>query len=300
MSEKEDIIITIANDNVADDLILPFSLETSALRGRVARLGHVLDDILVPHNLDDRVAQILAEALTGAVLFAAMIKYEGIFTLQIQGDGAVPLLVVDINSAGELRGYARADKALPKKKKPKITDLVGKGYIAFTVDQGQGEDRYQGIVPLEGDSFENMCQNYFEQSEQIKTSFRIGARKIDGKWRAGGVMLQKMPDEGGLAVVDADTNDEDWERAHILLQSVKDTELTNADMSSEDVLFRLFHEEGVRIYSTQNVTKGCRCSNEKLEQVLSTLSEEDREECVKDGAITMTCEFCAKDWVFKT
>lgn len=300
MSENEDIIMTVANDNMADDLILPFSLETSSLRGRIVRMGAVLNDILTPHKLDDKVNQILAEALTGAVLFAAMIKYNGIFTLQIQGDGAVPLLVVDINSAGELRGYARADKPLPKNKNAKITDFVGKGYIAFTVDQGQSEDRYQGIVPLEGNSFEQMCQNYFEQSEQIKTSFRIGATKNDGVWRAGGVMLQKMPDDGGLVVVDQDQGDEDWDRASILLQSVKDSELTNVDMSAEDILYRLFHEEGVRIFSTQTVTKGCRCSNEKLEYVLSTLSEEDRAECVKDGAITMTCEFCAKDWVFKT
>lgn len=299
MSDNDDIIMTVANDNMADDMVLPFSLESSALRGRIVRLGYVLNEILTPHKLDDRVAKVLGECLAAAVLFASMIKYDGIFTLQIQGDGAVPLLVVDINSAGELRGYARADQSLPKKKTLNIIELVGKGHIAFTVDQGVGEDRYQGIVPLEGGNFEAMCQNYFEQSEQVKTSFRIGVDKVGGQWRAGGVMIQKMPDEGGLEVVDSTKNAEDWDRGSILLQSVKDEELTDIDMPAEDLLYRLFHEEGVRIYSTQGITKGCRCSNEKLERVLSTLSDEDRAECVKDGAITMTCEFCAKDWVFK-
>lgn len=294
MDQDETIIIDIANDNVADNIILPFALESSALRGRIVRMGPVLNEILVPHDYPEAVSKLLAEALTATVLFSAMIKYNGIFTLQIQGDGPVPLLVVDMNSAGEVRGYARVSGDIPKN--PSVTDLVGTGYIAFTVDQGNAEDRYQGIVPLEGDSLAVMCQNYFEQSEQIKTSFSLSAEKGENGWRSGGVMLQKIPDEGGIKL--AGEVEEEWERSSVLLQSVKDEELTDADLTAEDLLFRLFHEEGVRIFETHNVTKGCRCSNEKLEKVLASLSADDRAECAKDGKITMTCEFCAKDWVF--
>lgn len=291
-------VLAIANDNAADDLILPFSLESSALRGRVVRLGPVLQDILSRHNYPDVVNDLLAQAMTAALLFAAMIKYEGIFTLQIQGDGPVSLLVSDVTSSGEVRGYAKTDRDIPED--ADIGMLLGKGYIAFTVDQGNDTDRYQGIVPLEGPDFAAICSGYFTQSEQIQTSFRFAAQKVDGQWRAGGIMLQKLPEEGGAASPKAiEDVKEDWNRADVLLQSVKDAELVDPALSTEALLIRLFHEEGVRVYDPQSVTRGCRCSTEKLERVLATLSPEDRADCVENGAITMTCEFCNQNWVFK-
>lgn len=294
----DELILPVANDNAADDLILPFSLESSALRGRVVRLGPVLQDILSRHKYPDAVSELLAQAMTAALLFAAMIKYEGIFTLQLQGDGPVSLLVSDVTSNGEVRGYAKIDRDIPED--PDIGMLLGKGYIAFTVDQGNDQDRYQGIVPLEGKDFAEICRGYFTQSEQIQTSFRFGAQKVEGEWRAGGVMLQKLPEEGGgkspKLVEDVK---EDWNRADMLLQSVKNSELVDPALSVENLLIRLFHEEGVRIFDQQPITRGCRCSREKLEKVLATLSPEDRADCVEDGAITMTCEFCSQNWVFK-
>lgn len=294
----EGFLLAIANDNAADDLILPFSLESSALRGRVVRLGPVLQDVLSRHHYPEPVNELLAQAMTAALLFAAMIKYEGIFTLQLQGDGPVGLLVSDVTSNGEVRGYAKIDRDVPED--ADIGMLLGKGYIAFTVDQGNDTDRYQGIVPLEGPDFAAICRGYFTQSEQIQTSFRFGAQKIDGLWRAGGIMLQKLPEQGGGNTPKlVDEVKEDWNRADTLLQSVKDSELTDPTLSVENLLIRLFHEEGVRIYDTKTITRGCRCSTEKLEKVLATLSPEDRADCVENGAITMTCEFCNQNWVFK-
>lgn len=297
MNDNDDIILAGANDNIADDLILPFSLESSALRGRVVRLGPLAQDILSAHNYHPAVNQLLAQSMVAGLLFAAMIKYDGIFTLQIQGDGPVSLIVSDVTSTGEVRGYARVTGDIPDS--ASVTDLVGKGYIAFTVDQGNDADRYQGIVPLEGDDFAAICRGYFEHSEQIMTSFRLYAGEVDGQWRAGGVMLQKLPEEGGVGLQSVETLSDDWNRADILLQSVKDEELIDPNLSVQDILIRLFHEEGVRIYDPQLVTRGCRCTAEKLEGVLETLTPEDRAECAVDGKIVMTCEFCSRDWEFK-
>ncbi len=293
---SEDRILPVANDNAADDLVMPFALESSALRGRVVRLGPVLQDILSRHKYEEPVSEVLAQSMTAALLFSAMIKYNGIFTLQLQGDGPVDLVVSDVTSNGELRGYAKMVRPIPEGDTD-VGMLLGKGYIAFTVDQGGEQDRYQGIVPLEGPDFAAICRGYFTQSEQIQTSFRFAAQIIDGQWRAGGIMLQKLPDEG-LSPLQIKNAEEDWNRADILLQSVKDIELVDPLLGVEPLLMRLFHEEGVRIFEPQEITRGCRCNEEKLERVLSTLSEQDRVDAAEDGKITMTCEFCSKDWVF--
>lgn len=294
---SENRILPVANDNAADDLVMPFSLESSALRGRVVRLGAVLQDILSRHDYVDPVSEVLAQSMTASLLFSAMIKYDGIFTLQLQGDGPVDLVVSDVTSNGQLRGYAKLARPLPEDDNIDVGMLLGKGYIAFTVDQGGEQDRYQGIVPLEGKDFAAICRGYFLQSEQIQTSFRFAAKKVDGVWRAGGVMLQKLPEEGLTPAQQAQVT-EDWERADILLQSVKDDELIDPLMSVESLLIRLFHEEGVRVFEPQEITRGCRCTDEKLAGVLASLSPEDRADCAENGKITMTCEFCSKDWQF--
>lgn len=294
----DDLILNIANDNIADDLILPFSLESSALRGRIVRLGPVAQQILSSHNYPEPVGNLLAQVMTAALLFSAMIKYNGVFTLQIQSDGPVGLVVADVTSNGDVRGYARVDRPLPEDDNLDIGMLLGAGYVAFTVDQGDNTDRYQGIVPLEGPDFATICRNYFLQSEQIMTSFRYHADIVDGQWRAGGVMLQKLPEEGGNVPKSIDTLNDDWNRANILLQSVKDAELVDLHIGATDLLIRLFHEEGVRVYDTQPIQRGCRCTPEKLERVLDSLTPEDRAECAVDGKIVMTCEFCSKDWQF--
>lgn len=287
----------IANDNISDDVVLPFALESSALRGRIVRLGPVATQILTAHDYPQILAATLAKTLAAATLFAAMIKYEGVFSLQFQGDGPVDLMVVDVTSAMDIRGYANARGPLPEHLS--VGEMFGKGHIAFTVMQDAAEDRYQGIVPIEGESIEQICTEYFAQSEQIDTCFRFAAHCDEqGQWRVGGVMLQRMPDDPNTDDKDRITRAQDWDRARVLLRSVTDDELTRYDLSPEDVLYRLFHEEGVRVFDRRDVARGCRCTPEKLSGVLASLSDEDRKECVVDGCITMRCEFCSKDWRF--
>ncbi len=286
-----------------DSHFLTFHLEKPNLRGRIVRLGRVLEDILSPHNYPNAVQSLVAENITLAVLLSSMLKYDGIFILQAQGDGAVTRLVTDVTSAGEIRATAGFDaeklsKLLAENPSPDIRDLFGRGYLAFTVDQGEHMERYQGIVELQGRNLQDSIHHYFMQSEQIGTAIKLASAKdSDGKWRAGAVMLQHMPDHSNIPQ-DAKPISEDWNRSQILLATCSGDELLDAKLHDETLLFRLFHEEGVRVYKPQPVTKGCRCTAEKLKGVLSLLSHDDLEHAAKEGKITMTCEFCNKDFDF--
>ncbi len=311
----------IANDNTDtdigrpadDDLIQPFQIERSGLRGRIVRLGPVLNDILAAHDYPQPVANLLAETVALGLLLSSMLKYDGIFTLQTSGDGPVKTMVSDVTNGGDARGYASIDieklDAIAKHGGPydglSLTDLTGKGYLAFTVDQGAHTERYQGIVALEGETLTDSVRHYFDQSEQIGTSLKVfTARDKDGKWRAGAIMLQRMPEEShGTGVVPinpaaAEERSEDWNRAGILLQSVTGDELTAPDLHSHDLLMRLFHEEGVRIFPAVPVVKKCRCSEDKVLHILKTLPDEDLEHATKEGEIEMTCAFCATTYTF--
>lgn len=291
------------NDNMdgfgeADDnVIQPFQLENTQLRGRVVRLGSVLDDILGPHDYPEPVAHLVAETVTLAALLSSMLKYEGIFTLQTKGDGPVGMVVADMTSKGEVRGCASFDKARVAKYGDEIDLLpifLGKGYIAFTVDQMGKTDRYQGIVELKGKSLVECVQHYFSQSEQIGTGIKVAVGREDGKWRAGGLMLQMMPEsaqgESTLA------RKEDWNRTMTLLETMKNVEILDPELHSRELLMRLFHEEGVRVYKTITVTKGCRCDAKKIEKVMESLTDDDIDYLAESGTIKMHCEFCSKDF----
>ena len=199
-------------DDFSGNVIRPFQLEVSSLRGRIVRFNSVLQDILEPHNYPEIVSQLLAETITLCSLLSSMLKYDGIFTLQTQGDGPISMLVVDMTSAGEIRGCAHFDEERLKTVTKQLSafsdqvdessdnhlaQLLGKGYIAFTVDQGEKTDRYQGIVELKGKSLVDCVQHYFSQSEQIGTGIKMAVGKRDGKWHSAGIMLQHMPEEGG-------------------------------------------------------------------------------------------------------
>tara|TARA_B100000508_G_C11460102_1_gene278796 strand:- start:793 stop:1770 length:978 start_codon:yes stop_codon:yes gene_type:complete len=297
------------------NIIRPFQLEESSLRGRIVRIDDVLDEILNKHDYPPLVSQLLGETITLTALLSSMLKYEGIFTLQTQGEGPISMLVSDITSDGDLRGYAAfneervetAREQLAAFARDKIGEgsdnqlaqLLGKGYVAFTVDQGERTERYQGIVELKGASLVDCVQHYFAQSEQIETGIRLAVGQRDGKWRASGIMLQKIPEEGGAQDVEMKSNldEDDWRRAMILLQSCKDEELLDPELSSYDLLIRLFHEEGVRVFDPMTVQKSCRCSLEKIENVLAMMSDDDRKEIVVDDKISMVCEFCSHDYV---
>lgn len=308
----------IANDNpqnqdgtIKDDIILPFQLQESGLRGRAIRLGKALDDILTAHNYPDAVSLLLADTITLAVALSSMLKYDGMFTLQASGKGVIKTLVSDVDSEGNIRGCATFShedlEALPKSADGvydgfALTDLLGDGYLAFTVDQGDAE-RYQGIVSLTGKNIRDSVSHYFEQSEQLRTSLYVASRREEGAWRAGALMLQFLPGdvntEAGVVAFNDKTDaerKEDWTRSKMLLQTCTDDEILASDMHVNELLRRLFHEEGVIVFDPKKVQKNCRCSQEKVESVVKSLSPEDREHAASNGKIEMTCEFCSRTY----
>lgn len=278
------------------DIVLPFMIESSGLRGRVVRMDSALNQILSLHGYAEPVAQLTAEVAILTVLLGSMLKYDGIFTLQTQSDGTVKMLVSDFTAAGDVRACASVRGDMP----PDVNALLGQGHLAFTVDQGENTERYQGIVELRDSSLLKSIQAYFTQSEQIRTGIKMAVGRVDGEWRGAAIMLQDMPEEGGLPTSgegpDTSADEESWRRAMILMESCTDQELLS--LPPEDILFRLFHEDGVRVFEPKKLQKGCRCSMEKVEGVLLTLSAEDIAHITKDGKITMSCEFCSRSFDF--
>jgi molecular chaperone Hsp33 len=290
---------------VDDNVVQPFRLEKSNVRGRMVRLGSVLGEMMEQHKYPPPVSALLSEVVTLCLLLAGMLKYEGIFTLQIKGNGPIRLLVADVTSRGEVRAYAGFDAAAVKKAAKRKKDikhnyyyLLGKkGYIAFTVDQGSIDDRYQGIVELKGSSIVDAVQHYFTQSEQIKTSVKLAVHPQDAQWRTGAIMIQQLPDEN--ASKGAETSIEDWTRAVMLLGTCTDGEMLSPVLASADVLYRLFHEDGVRVYSPTHVRFKCRCSRPKVISILRTIPRPELEEvCDKEGHVSIKCEFCSEEYIF--
>lgn len=294
--------------NVIDDVIQPFWLEEPDLRGRMVRLGPELNRILDSHHYPEAVSHVLAETVTVALLLSAMLKYEGVFTLQTKGDGPISMVVADVMDTGDIRAYASYDKGRLKtalkdvetaKKGSYVTRLLGKGYIAFTVDQGVHTHRYQGIVELKGDTLVDCVQHYFNQSEQIVTGVKLAVAKKNKGWRTGGIMLQRLPEEDDVKTeVRGNALEDDWRRVMILLESVTDKELISDTLGCNDVLFRLFHEEQVRVYEPTLVRHRCRCSREKVAQALRTIPARDLEDSKVKEKIYITCEFCNKSYIF--
>jgi molecular chaperone Hsp33 len=280
--------------NRRDDLVQPFQIEAPGLRGRLVRLGDAVDTILKRHDYPLPVASLLAEALALAAALSAALKYDGIFTLQLKGDGPVRMLVTDVTSNGTMRGYAEVTGDLPPAASiaaSPVRSLVGKGYLAFTVDQGEHTERYQGIVELTGDSLTECVDHYFRQSEQFSAAIQVTAGKNDeGRWRAGAIMLQRLPDQE--AIMAREERDEAWRRSVILMSSVTATELLDPALEPTDLLFRLFHEDGVRVFGQQPINFGCRCSRERAARILASLPRTEVEDLIVDGEVTVTCQFC--------
>lgn len=312
-------MIRIANDNpVAEDgqnpdnMILPFQLQESGLRGRSVRLGSVINTIVTQHNYPEAISHLVADTVTLTMALSSMLKYEGIFTLQASGKGAVKTLVADMQDNGAIRGCATFDSEALDAIKPSggqyngysLKDLMGEGYIAFTVDQGAHTERYQGIVSLEGESLQDAISHYFEQSEQLRTAIYVAsAKRANGEWRSGAMMLQYLPDDhadndGVIAFNEKSDKErkEDWTRSKMLLQTCTADEILDGDLHTNELLRRLFHEEGVIVYEPKTVRHECRCSEEKVRNVIENLSEDDREHAAQDGKIEMTCEFCGKTY----
>ncbi len=298
----------------ADNFFQIFQLEASNIRGRIIRMGSVLDEILEAHDYPLPIAHLVAETITLTLALSSMLKYEGVFTLQVQGGGPLKMLISDVTSEGIVRACASFDAERFQNSREQISALkttessqnhlaqyLGKGHIAFTVDQGKHTERYQGIVELKGASMVDCVQHYFVQSEQIGTGIKMAVGKRDGKWRAGAIMLQHMPeDEANIQAGAGNLDEDDWRRAMTLLDSCTDDEFLDVSLDADQLLMRLFHEEGVRVYEHKDIKKGCRCDSQRVENILYSMSEDDINHMNIKGNIEMTCEFCSRIYTFDT
>ncbi|MBC2665036.1 Hsp33 family molecular chaperone HslO [Novosphingobium flavum] len=289
-----------APGETGSDCVLGFTVPGRNVRGRAVRLGPVLDTILSAHDYPSAIKHLLAEALTLTALMGALLKDdEGQLTVQAQtGGGVVDLLACDYRG-GELRGYVRhdADRLAALGANPSLFALFGQGYLAVTFDLAAEGQRYQGIVPLEGDSLANACERYFAQSEQVPTLIRIGTRSGKDGCIAGGLLVQHLPEgEEGRERLHARMDHPDWEHVAVMAGSVRHHELIDQAVSMEDLVWRIFHEEGeIRVASGTALTRGCRCSIEHYRAVLSRFPESERAEMRDDdGMVVVDCAFCSK------
>ncbi|WP_299877319.1 Hsp33 family molecular chaperone HslO [uncultured Sulfitobacter sp.] len=298
-----------------DDSVLPFQLDASDIRGRVARLDGVLEGILNQHNYPPVVEALVAEMALLTALIGQTIKLRWKLQLQVQSKGPVRMISTDYygpeedGKPAQIRAYASYDADRLTDGAP--FDQVGEGYFAIMIDQGKGMTPYQGITPLEDGSLAACAEAYFAQSEQLPTRFSLTfGRSSDGDtpehWRAGGVMLQHMPKASPLVAQGEGSGDvlqaadlvsgdeaENWNRANILLDTVEELELIGPSVAPTDLLLRLFHEEGPRVYDAQAVRFGCTCSEDRVRQSLSIYSAKDIEKMTTDdGRVTADCQFC--------
>lgn len=299
-------LTTADGSAAAEDVCLPFIINDGAFRGRFVRLTGAVSEILARHDDPPAVSTLLAEAMVAAVALASGLKYEGVFTLQIQGAGPVHTLVADVTSAGELRACAKFDlqglaAEIAKPRPPGAAPLLTgtSGHLAFTVDQGPDTERYQGIVALEGESVAESIHHYFRQSEQIDSALKVAISQpgADGKWTAGAVLIQRMPEAGGR-LMDREDAEDAWRTAVILLGSLKDSELLDLALSPSQLVMRLFATVGLRLLPRRPIVAKCRCSRERSARILASFPLEEVRSYAHDGVVRMTCEFCRSDYSF--
>lgn len=283
-----------------NDLILPFQVAGGAVRGRLVRLGPAVTEILAGHAYPPAVGRLLSETLALAAVLAGSLKYDGVFTLQAQGNGPVSLLVADVTSAGDLRGYARFDaEALAQAAGDTVPALLGTGYLAFTVDQGPKTERYQGIVELTGATLAECAKQYFTQSEQLDTEVMIASTPEPAP-KAAALMIQRMPgSQPGAPILTVDESAEAWRTATILLASLTEAELLDPALDAGQVPYRLFHGEGLQMWEAKALRAQCRCSEGKIASALRSIPRAEIE-ALKDaaGQVAITCEFCRTVYAF--
>ena len=300
-SSENPLEYPLNDDPLKDDIVQPFQIDASHLRGQLVRVGPVLDEILSKHAYPEPVARLLGETITLAITLAGALKYDGIFTLQTKGDGPISLMVADVTSTGDVRGYAQfdaerltgadIDSAAPG------PALLGDGYLAFTVDQGEHTERYQGIVELSGDTLSDGIQHYFRQSEQLDTGIKVAVAFTDLGWRGGALMLQRLPEDQVQQTLGSDVAD-DWRRAMVLMGTCSDKELLDPNLPPNDLLFRLFHEDGVRVWAPADLNASCRCSRDRVATVLASLPRDEIADLKVNGNVEVTCEFCNSTYTF--
>ncbi|WP_245818129.1 Hsp33 family molecular chaperone HslO [Muricoccus roseus] len=268
--------------------IMPFHLDGRPVRGRLVRLGKLAEALIGRHDLPEDVSRLLGQALALTAGLAAALKFRGSFSLQAKGDGPVPMLLADCTDAGEIRGYARAEGLASGE----AGALLGKGYLAFTCDQGPDMDRYQGLVAIEGETLAEMTDSYFRTSEQLQAFVRLACRRTPEGWRATALILERVAAEGGVDGLGDEEADEAWNTATTLASTVKEEEMLDDGLPPEQLLHRLFHAEGLLVDRPRALSYGCRCSRARLAGVLQGFPEADLDHMAEHGLITMTCEFC--------
>ena len=282
----------------SDHLAAAFQIEGWPVRGRLVRLGDAIDRILSAHAYPEPVAALLGEACVLAAILGSSLKFEGRLLVQAQGDGPVRYVVADYGTDGTLRGYCRFDPdevaaASEGFARPGARALLGQGMFVMTLDRGADFERTQGITPIEGESLSLAAEHYFQQSEQIPTRVHLAVGEImteSGRsWRAGGALIQLIAGDEARG-----STEEAWDRSRALFQTLADDELLDPTISPETLLFRLFHEDGVRLEDARPLKAQCRCAKDRIAAVLGSFDEAERADMVEDdGKIRVTCEYCA-------
>ena len=288
-----DIALQIA----PDDIVAPFQIEGESVRGRLVRMGAAVHEIISGHDYPEPVANLLGEACALAALVGSSLKFDGRLIVQAQGDGPVRYVVADYDTSGSLRGYCRFDEEKVAELatgfvRAGAKSLLGQGVFIMTVDQGPDMDRYQGVTASEGETLALCAEQYFAQSEQTPTRVRLAVGRADlgegMRWRAGGMLIQNIAEDDARG-----STAEAWVRSQAFFETIGEDELLDPTISAETLLFRLFHEDGVRVFEPKQLQAFCRCSQERIETVLKSFGQEERAEMVEDdGQIRVTCEYC--------
>jgi len=318
-TKSDDDVLDQTEGKLVGDLenyVLPFQIESAGVRGRLVRLGPVVDDLLSRHAYPEPVSRLLGEAVLLTVMLGTSLKFDGRLTLQTSSDGPITFLVVQFRAPGDVRAYASYEDEGVSRAMEEAGDgeprLLGSGHLAMTIEPGAGMERYQGFVELEGENLVDAAHTYFRQSEQIPSLMRaavarqfVGGR--DGErggwaWRAGGLMIQKIGAEGGRSAIHATDLEgdsaEDWNRASMLGATVEDHEILDPTLAPERLLIRLFHEERVRAFPASAVKAFCQCSRERVADLLRRFPAERVAEMSDDGKVSVTCEFCNRSYEF--
>jgi molecular chaperone Hsp33 len=285
--------------SIPDDVVGAFQIDGEPVRGRLIRLGPTIETILSGHDYPEPVANLLGEACALAALVGSNLKFDGRLQVEARGAGPVRYVVADYDTSGGLRGYCRFDPEAVAAisggfVRPGARSLLGEGVFMMTIDQGADMDRYQGVTDIQGETLALCAEQYFAQSEQTPTRIRLavgrGAGQEGAGWRAGGVLIQHIAEDDARG-----STEEAWRRTQALFETLGEDELVDADLAANQLLFRLFHEDGVRVFGPKPLRAFCRCNLERIETVLKSFDRAEREDMVEpDGRIHVTCEYCSK------
>lgn len=284
------------------DIVLPFHLQHSAIRGRLVRLDEAMRTIIRQHNYPDIVNDYLSQVTALSLAIINCFKFDGMFTLQISGNGPIRLLVVNVNSQGHIRACARYNdqqlQELSTESEKKIHHVFGQAHMMFTITPTNGENEYQGIVELSGSTLAECTNHFFRQSEQLETGIVVTSGRQNDQLTSAALMIQRLPLNSNITPEEREEEDDRWIHALSVTGSVSKRELLDRQLSNEDLLHRLFWEEGAIVSQGKPYIAQCHCSETKIFDMLNTFSAEDRHDMVKDDKISVTCEFCNQSYHF--